>query len=97
MNGATLDSQMRIILSRATMHTIFADTRALMALGFGAYQSFSLLEGCILQRGRQQYEARLRVDEPGTTATRLHDWRHSGEAWHEVARAMHAPRSGGSQ
>lgn len=87
MNGSELDQQFRAIVQRATTDTILADTQALMALGFGAWTSFAVLEKAILQRGRERYEQTLHEPAP-PVVTRLHDWRPGVfvEQWVDVKR-----------
>lgn len=74
-----LDQKMRAILERATPDTILADTRALMALGFPAWTSFSLLERTIIARQKTNSIVH-RLQQPTVGAvTVLHNWhRHAG-------------------
>jgi hypothetical protein len=50
MNGIELDRRMREILSSASRTTVLSSTAALVELGFGARQSFEIVEKCILAK-----------------------------------------------
>lgn len=70
-----LDQRIRAILDRATPDTVFADTRALMALGYPAWSSFSLLEKVIIARAQQPRIVHAHLPLPPVQVTTLHDWK----------------------
>lgn len=76
MTSMDLDREMRAIFERARPHTILADTRALMALGFTPWSSFSMLEKAIVARSGQPQ------------SQRVHEWKRchpniDGECWYD--------------